>query len=343
MKHAQFIALYLVLHAGSAAAFAQPPAAPSPHAPAKEATTDEPVDAKATNKGALADPTTVFATTKPTVVTSALTFAEGPLWHDGKLFVCDLAGDTVFTLSPREDDPATPEKEAWTNPVEFRKPSGRAAGSAVDAQGRLLLAAFSGSITRTEKDGTVTTIAKESVVDGKPRPLARCNDLTIHADGTIFFTDFGKKGSESKGLFCIKPDGTVAALDADYGAANGVALSPDAKTLYVNDYGKNMVIAYDCGANGAVTNRRVFADLRADKADGRCDGLKVHTDGRVFTTGPGGVSVFAPDGKPITRLDIDGGASNLCFGGKDGRTVFITKGSQVVSVELAALRLPFGD
>lgn len=288
----------------------------------------------------LSDPLAVFSTTTPATVTDTLTFAEGPLWHDGRLFVCDLAGDTVYTISPREVDPATPEKEAWSAPVEFRKPSSRAAGSAVDANGRLLLAHFAGSVTRTEKDGTVTTIASEVPVGGEQRPLARCNDLAVHADGTIFFTDFGKKGSESKGLFCIKPEGTVAQLDADFGAANGVALAPDGKTLYVADYGKNQVIAMDVGAAGTVSNRRVFVDLSADKSPGRCDGLKVHPLGRVFTTGPGGIWVIAADGTPITRLEIEGGASNLCFGGPTGNSVFITTGSRVLSVELATVLAP---
>jgi gluconolactonase len=309
-------------------------------APAQPASAPTKEDAKHAATPALADPLTVFATTTPTLVTDALTFAEGPLWHDGTLFVCDLAGDTVFTISPREDDPATPDIEAWAAPSEFRKPSGRAAGSAVDAEGRLLLAAFTGTITRTEKDGAVTTIAKEATIDGSPRPLARCNDLAVHPDGTIFFTDFGKQSSESKGLFCIRPDGTVAALDADFGAANGVALSPDAATLYVNDYAKNLVIAYDCGADASVTNRRVFADLNTHKAGGRCDGLKAHADGRVFTTGPGGVWVFTKDATPLTRLDLEGGASNLCFGGKEGRTMFITTGKRVLRVDLVTL--PFG-
>ncbi len=335
MKFTFFAVFTLALLADLAAARPTPSSQPAPQS---QSTT---VEKDALPPAAtLANPDTVFAATTPTVVTDALKFAEGPLWHDGKLFVCDLSGDAVYTISRRRHDVPTTDTQLWNAPVEFRKPSGRAAGSAVDAQGRLLLAAFTGTVTRTEQDGTVSTIAKETVVNGGAQPLARCNDLAVHPDGTIFFTDFGKKGSESKGLFCIRPDGTVAALDADYAGANGVALSPDARTLYVNDYGKNLVIAYDCGAKGGVSNRRVFADLSAVKADGRCDGLKVHPLGRVFTTGPGGIWVIAADGKPVTRLDIEGGASNLCFGGDDGRTVFITSGNQVLSVELTPVLAP---
>lgn len=320
----------LALSAACTLAVAQPPI-PSP----------TPKDTSPAAK--LSDPLLVFASVTPTTVTESLTFAEGPLWLDGRLVVCDLAGDTVYSISPREDDPTTPETEAWNAPVEFRKPSSRAAGSAVDAEGRLLLAHFAGSVTRTEKDGTVTTIAKDVAVNGEQRPLARCNDLAVHTDGTIFFTDFGKKGSESKGLFCIKPDGTIAQLDAEFGAANGVAIAPDGKTLYVADYGRNQIIAMDVGAAGAVSNRRVFVDLSADKSPGRCDGLKVHPLGRVFTTGPGGIWVIAADGTPITRLEVEGGASNLCFGGPSGSTVLITAGSRVLSVELATVLAPTTD
>lgn len=289
-----------------------------------------------TDKPQLADPLTAFASLSPKVVTDSLQFAEGPLWLDGKLLVCDLSADAVYTIAPAADDPATTAVESWGTPKEFRKPSGRAAGSAVDAQGRLLLATFTGTVTRTEKDATVSTIAQECVLDGKATPLARCNDLAVHPDGSIFFTDFGKQKSPSKGLFCISPAGAVQRLDPDFAGANGVALSPDSKKLYVNDYGKNTVVEFDVGANGAVSNRRLLVDLSTEKSPGRCDGIKVHPDGRVFTTGPGGIWVISPQGKPLTRLDIDGGASNLCFGGKDGTTLFITAGNQVLSVDLAS-------
>jgi gluconolactonase len=280
------------------------------------------------------------------VVSEGFTFTEGPLWREGKLLVCDLSKGVVSTLTPREDDPSTTELETWTRET-FREPSDRAAGSALDPQGRLLLAHFAGKVTRTETDGTITTLADSCATGEAKVPLARCNDLAVRRDGVIFFTDFGKKGSDSKGLFRITPreggETTVESLDKDFNAANGVALSHDEKTLYVADYGKNVILAYDVSAGGAVSNRRVFADLSKEEGQGRTDGLKSAPDGRVFTTGPGGVWVLSPTGETLEQLEVEGGASNLCLGGEDGRTMFITSGPRVLSVRLvptSALRNP---
>jgi gluconolactonase len=279
---------------------------------------DKPAGTTAESSAQLAPVTSVFEAAELTLVADGCTFTEGPLWREAKLFFCDLAGDAIYTVVPGG------KKEV------FRKPASRPAGLATDPQGRLLTAHFAGLVTRTEKDGTVATIAEKA---GEEK-LAKCNDLAVRPDGVIYFTDFGGRNSKSKGLFRIDAAGAVSSLDADYQAANGVALSPDHKTLYVNDYGKQLVIAYDVGADGGVSNRRVFADFSKETAEGRCDGIKVAPDGRVITTAPGGVWVLTPDGKRVTLLQHAEGASNVALGGEDGRTLFITRADCVWSARL---------
>jgi sugar lactone lactonase YvrE len=285
--------------------------------------------------------TTVFAALKPTLVCEGIKFAEGPLWWKDAILVCDLAGSVVYRVTPSADDtPAVPEV--------FRENTSSAAGATLDPQGRLMLAHFGGFLSRTEADGTITKLPSQwTNAEGASVPLAKCNDLAIRRDGTIYFTDFGgktgpDKSLTTKGLFIARgategADATAITLtnaDADFAAANGVALSPDERTLYVADYGKNQIFKYAVADDGSLSGRTLFADLSAEKTRGRTDGLKVRKDGTVFTTGPGGIWVIASDGSIKTRLDLESGASNVAFG-EGHEILFITAGSKVWSIRLS--------
>lgn len=257
-------------------------------------------------------------------IASGFKFTEGPLWlPDGRLLFCDMSASVMYTVKPpaKLDDLKEPLKAE-----EYRKASERAAGTTLDRSGRLLAAHFAGKVTRTKADGSVEVIASEC--DGKP--FGACNDLVTRADGVVYFTDFGGK-SGSKGVFKIGTDGKVSLLTATLKAANGVALSPDEKTLYAADYGDKKVYAYDVQPDGSTSGERVFVDFKGDKGPGNPDGMKVDHEGNLYTTGPGGIWVVSSTGEKHGLLKVPG-ASNFCFGGEDGKTMFITAGSKVFAV-----------
>lgn len=275
-----------------------------------------------------------------TAIASGFKFTEGPLFRpDGSLLVCDLAGDTVYTFNPGD---GKADRKPGAGVDTLRKPSGRAAGAALDKEGRLLFTQFDGKLTRLDKDGKLTVLAEK--FEGKSFNML--NDLTVAADGTVYFTDFGASKEadhlEHSGVYRLTPDGQVALTVKDVASPNGVALSNDNKTLYVALYGDAKIMAYDL-ADGAASNPRVFAEISDPAAKGRSspDGLKVDAKGNVWTTGVGGVWALDAKGKRIARILVSA-PHNLCFGGADGKTVFVADGSRIVAVRLkeAAIAAP---
>lgn len=259
-------------------------------------------------------------------VASGLKFTEGPLWMtDGRLLFCDLQAGTMYTIKPptKLDEIKEPLKAD-----EFRKPSERAAGTTYDREGRLVVAHFTGKITRTDAAGKVTTIAEEC--DGKK--FGKCNDVVVRADGVTYFTDFGGGKDGSKGVFMLGTDGKTALLSTTPKMANGLCLSPDEKTLYVADFGDQKVYAYDVASNGSTSNERLFVDLSNEKGGGTPDGMKVDEKGNLYTTGPGGIWVVSAKGEKLAVLKVPGGANNFCFGGDDAKTVFIASGGKIKAV-----------
>ncbi len=128
-------------------------------------------------------------------------------------------------------------------------------------------------------------------------------------------------------------------LDDTLSFPNGLALSPDERTLYVanSDPQRPIWMAYTLDAAGAVQARRVFADaadLVGDDAPGLPDGMTVAADGTLLATGPGGVLVFAPDGTRLGRIETGGPVSNATFGGADRRTLYMTANDAIARVRL---------
>jgi gluconolactonase len=257
-------------------------------------------------------------------------WSEGPLWWNNKLYFCDLVAGTISTIAPGE-----------TKPTVIRENADRPAGAALDREGRLLIAHFSGGqklsekstggkVTRTEADGKVTTVLDN--IDGKA--LGPCNDLAVRTDGTIYTTDFGG-AKEGRNIIRISPDGKATVLPSTFEQANGLALSPDEATLYVAEYRGAAVKAFDVAADGSLSNERVLVDLKSEKGsgknEGRCDGLKTDEKGNIYTTGPGGIWVVSPKGEKLARLDVHS-AANLAFGGADRKTLYICAGSKILSV-----------
>jgi len=270
---------------------------------------------------------------KAELVAEGFTFTEGPVWAPGGfLLFSDIPEDKIFKWTPGTEKPEV-----------FRHPSGFSNGLAFDAKGRLLAAEHVGRVTRTGEDGTASPIAEKF----EDKSLSSPNDLVAGPGDSVYFTDptYGlrprlgptvrEKQTEFNGVYRIGPDGAITAVVKDFAAPNGLAFSPDAKVLYVSDTSKGEIRAFDVGADGTLSGGRLFADVKSD--NGRSagpDGVKVTAAGHVLCSARGGGWVWNPAGKLLGRIEVPKGPSNLCFGGPEFKTLFITAGPAVYKVEL---------
>lgn len=261
------------------------------------------------------------------------TFTEGPTWiRDG--------GYLVFSDIPKD------ELKKWTPGAgvsPFRSPSRNANGNTTDLTGRLLTCEHSGRrVAVQEKDGTVRTL----VDSFEGRKLNSPNDVVVRSDGTVWFTDpeYGlktnpttkqKEGKEQPGNFVYRHDprtGHTTAVIRDFVQPNGLAFSPDEKKLYVADSGAPRHIrVFEVAANGTVSGGRVFCTI--DK--GVPDGIRADREGRVWSSSGDGVQIFGSEGELIGRILLPESAANLCFGGDDGRTLFITARKSLYAIRVA--------
>jgi sugar lactone lactonase YvrE len=176
--------------------------------------------------------------------------------------------------------------------------------------------------------------------------------VVVAADGSIYFSDpfwaqsfpnSSVKATDRElafsGVFRIAPDGALSAVADDFEFPNGLAFSPDGKTLYVDDTRRFHIRAYDVRPDGSLANGRLFADMRAEEP-GVPDGMKVDTLGNVYCTGPGGVWVFAPSGDCLGRIVTPEVPANVAWGDADWRSLYVTARTSVYRVRLAIPGVP---
>jgi gluconolactonase len=203
-------------------------------------------------------------------------------------------------------------------------------GLALDPQGRLVIATFAGrSIDRIEPNGTRTVLADS--YDGKR--FNGTNDVVVKKDGAIYFTDMfgslrlGDKdpalGLPYQAVFMLR-DGKVTRLTDDIPATNGLAFSPDETVFYANGSRNKYIRRYDVKPDGTLANSRMLIDMSGDPAPGITDGMKVDSKGNIYSTGPGGIWVIAPDGKHLGTIRTPETITNLAFGDADKKTLYLT-------------------
>ena len=146
------------------------------------------------------------------------------------------------------------------------------------------------------------------------------------------------------GVYRLAPDGEVSLVVRDLKAPNGIGLSPDGKTLYVNQSHPEeaVLMAYDIQPDGSVAGGRVLFDMTplVKSGPGLPDGLKVDRDGHIFATGPGGVLVFTPGGAHLGTLRTGVPTANCGFG-DDGSTLYITANDMLCRIRLTTRGLGF--
>ncbi len=271
-------------------------------------------------------------------------WTEGPVWNHagGFLLFSDVPNNKIFKWKAGEGIRVFLERSGFTGEATFTGREPGSNGLAFDSEGRLVFCQHGNrAISRLEKDGRRTVLVDR--YQGKR--INSPNDVIFKSNGDIYFTDppFGLPGTyddparevEFCGVYRVMKDGNVTLLTKEVQAPNGIAFSPDEKTLFVSDSARTLWFAFEVKADGTLGASRVLYDGTALKKDrpGVADGLKVDAHGNLFAAAPGGIFVIAPDGTLLGRFDF-GTATGNCAFGEDGQTLFITSNTGLYRVRL---------
>ena len=241
-------------------------------------------------------------------------FTEGP--------ACDAKGNVFFTDQPND---RIMEWSVDGKLSVFMQPCGRSNGLCFDAKGDLWACADEkNELWRIRPAGKVTVILK----DFQNKLLNGPNDLWLRTNGGLYFTDpyykrpywkRGPKEQPKEGVYYLTPDHkTVTVASEDFKQANGIIGTPDGKTLYVADIGANKTYVFHIEPNGKLSGKRLFCEMGSD-------GMTLDNEGDLYLTGAKGVTIFDRSGKQIEQIAVaEGWTANVCFGGKDRHTLFIT-------------------
>ena len=262
-------------------------------------------------------------------------WVEGPVWFGdaGCLLFSDIPNDRILRWTP------------GVGISVYRAPSNYANGHTRDREGRLVSCEHgTRRVTRTELDGTLTVIA--DTFDGKR--LNSPNDVVVKSDGTIWFTDphygimtnyegFASEQELPCRVYRVDPaTGTIDVMVDDMNCPNGLAFSPDESRLYVADTGRMFtdddqhIRVYDCASDGATSNGRLFHKIEP----GLADGIRVDTDGNLWSSAGDGVHCIAPDGHLMGKVLVPELVSNICFGGRAKHELYITATTSLYRVTL---------
>jgi gluconolactonase len=254
-----------------------------------------------------------------------LGFGEGPATDaEGNVFFTDQPNDRILKWSVNG--------ELST----FKAPSGRANGLCFDGDGNLWACADEKSeLWKIEPAGKVEVVVK----DYEGKLLNGPNDVWVRPDGGVYFTDpfyqrpYWQRGPMEQDAPCVyylSPNRRQLTRVADgFERPNGVIGTPDGKLLYVADIGAQKTYRYNIQPDGALTERTLFCEMGSD-------GMTIDDQGNVYLTKLG-VTVFDPSGKEIERIELPepNRTTNVCFGGKDRRTLFITAPSALYAIRMA--------
>lgn len=252
--------------------------------------------------------------------------AYSPAWHT--VLFSDIPNDRVLAW-----DEATGGVGVW------RSPGGYANGRTVDRAGRMLQCEHgSRSVTRTEPDGTVTTLADH----WQGKRLNSPNDLVEHSDGSVWFTDptYGIQSDyegfgatpEIDGCHVYRrdPDGLVTRVTDDFAGPNGLAFSADERTLYIADSERKHLRRFDVEPDLTLSGGDVLATSDA----GAFDGVRVDDGGRIWAAAHDGLHCVDPDGTLLGKLLLPEVCSNLTFGGAKRNVLFVTATNLLLSIRV---------
>ena len=288
-------------------------------------------------------------------IAEGFTWSEGPAWvRDGNyLLFNDVPENTLYRWSQSDGLSVFLKPSGLQDPDPEITREGGANGLFAEPGGTLLLADSGSRLVVRLNPKTRRKTVLASSFDG--RRFNSPNDLVLHGSGAVFFTDppYGLKGLDDSpvkelpvnGVYRIDPDGQVRLIDDGLRFPNGIALSPDGRTLYVanSDPDRPIWMAYSLDARGNLLGKRVFADasdLLGEGVPGLPDGMAISQDGHLFATAPGGILVMDATGKRLGRIETGGPVSNCAFG-DDGKTLYLTSHTLVARLRVKASGLGF--
>ena len=247
-------------------------------------------------------------------------FVEGPVWvKQGYLLFSDIYNSRIMKMSTADHAEV------------YRDYTNSANGNSMDVQGRLYSCERDGHrVVRMEKDGRLTVIASE--YQGKR--LNSPNDVVVRRDGQVYFSDpdsqavLDPRELGFNGVYHVTPQGKIS-LIAKMTRPNGVALTPDGRTLYIADTTEKKIMAYDLDAQGNASRGRVFIS----GIDGGPDGLRVAADGNLYIACRG-IAIYTAAGKFVKMIEFPETPANCSFGGPDLRTLYVTARTSVYRVHI---------
>jgi gluconolactonase len=274
-------------------------------------------------------PGVVAAGTAIHIVKEEFDGTEGPLPQaDGSLLFTENRANRVVRIAP---DGTT---SVWL------ASSGGANALAVTPKGEVVAA-----LTEKPSIGVVSANAAPRVLvqDFEGKPFNRPNDLTVSRLGLVYFTDPGVapaagEAPKPTAVYGLAPDGKLARIADDIRRPNGVALSPDERTLYVANTGGEWLVAFDLDSKGAVKGRRDFAKLAGFRQtetgpSSGADGLAVDDAGRVYAATTAGVQVFSPKGEALGTIVLPKAPQNLAFAGKERNALYVVGRGSVYRID----------
>jgi len=272
-------------------------------------------------------------------------WAEGPAWNGAGRYL-------VWSDIPNNRQLRWLEEDGHV--TEFRSPSGHSNGNTFDQQGRQLSCEHSGRrVVRYEHSGEVTVIADS--FDGKP--LNSPNDVVVHPDGSIWFTDppYGIRGNyegnraDAELPFAVYRvdgnNGQITRVTDDIDAPNGLCFSPDYQRLYVADTGAGREIrVWDVAGSRLQNGRRHVQLTRPDQSGtlSGADGMRCDVDGNIWAGAMPGVQIIAPNGDTIGVIRLPERCANVCFGGSRRNRLFMTASQSLYSVYVGVSGAGFG-
>jgi gluconolactonase len=269
------------------------------------------------------------------VVASGFEFTEGPVWTpDGALLFSSPNTNSIYRLDPvLEKVTLFRPKSGYTGVDVGRYLQPGSNGLTFDTDGRLVLCQHGNRrVLRVNPHGDTTVIADSF----EGRRLNSPNDVVCRSDGSVWFTDppFGRPGMaddpdrelDFSGVFRVSPGGGVVLVDGSLGGPNGIAFSPDERTLYVGNWDPEakVVVRYELSESGEVLEREVLFDMTDAPGEDAIDGMKVDVDGTLFVCGPGGIWLISPAGERLGLIELPEAPHNLAFGGEDSRDLYVT-------------------
>ena len=272
-------------------------------------------------------------------------WSEGPVWMDeGYLLFTDVPGNAIWKFSDEDG------LELWMLPsgskdkADYTSSPG-ANGLFPYGEGKILVPDHGNRALYVMDVDTKEKTVLADTFEGKR--LNSPNDAVVHGSGMIYFTDppYGlvdqddnpTKDLDFNGVFALAPDGALSVIDRTLARPNGIALSPDGRTLYVanSDPSDSKFISYPVSDDGNVGAGSLFLDVSAERESegfGNPDGMAVATDGTLFATGPGGVWVISPEGEKLGVIRTGKPLANVAFGDKDRKTLYMTSYDRLARV-----------